>query len=123
MNSELLLGDIRKGLELPVLEKEVKPVTVVLGAMALETPIVATSAGGTADLVRDGLDGLIVPVGEPALLEEAVERALSSSETCRAMADSARQRIESTLSFETRMRSVERVYDDMLRPGWADTES
>ena len=34
MSVELLLNDVKEGLELPVLEKEVKPVTVVLGAMA-----------------------------------------------------------------------------------------
>jgi len=34
MSTELLLSDVREGAELPVLEKEVKPVTVVLGAMA-----------------------------------------------------------------------------------------
>jgi acyl dehydratase len=34
MSAELLLCDVKKGAELPVLEKEVKPVTVVLGAMA-----------------------------------------------------------------------------------------
>ena len=34
MSAELLLSDVREGAELPVLEKEVKPVTVVLGAMA-----------------------------------------------------------------------------------------
>jgi hypothetical protein len=34
MNAGLLLGDVKKGMEIPVLEKEVKPVTVVLGAIA-----------------------------------------------------------------------------------------
>jgi acyl dehydratase len=34
MSAELLLSDVREGAELPVLKKEVKPVTVVLGAMA-----------------------------------------------------------------------------------------
>jgi acyl dehydratase len=34
MSVELLLSDIKEGAQLPVLEKEVKPVTVVLGAMA-----------------------------------------------------------------------------------------
>jgi acyl dehydratase len=34
MSAELLLCDVNEGVELPVLEKEVKPVTVVLGAMA-----------------------------------------------------------------------------------------
>ena len=34
MASDLLFGDVSEGQALPVLEKEVKPVTVVLGAMA-----------------------------------------------------------------------------------------
>ena len=34
MAAELLLGDVKEGMDLPVLEKFVKPVTVVLGAMA-----------------------------------------------------------------------------------------
>jgi acyl dehydratase len=34
MSTELLLSDVKDGTQLPVLEKDVKPVTVVLGAMA-----------------------------------------------------------------------------------------
>jgi acyl dehydratase len=34
MSTELLLSDVKEGTQLPVLEKDVKPVTVVLGAMA-----------------------------------------------------------------------------------------
>jgi len=34
MSANLLMSDVREGVALPILEKEVKPVTVVLGAMA-----------------------------------------------------------------------------------------
>ena len=34
MAANLLLGDVKEGAEMPVLEKDVKPVTVVLGARA-----------------------------------------------------------------------------------------
>jgi hypothetical protein len=34
MNAGLLLSDVKEGAELPILEKDVKPVTVVLGAIA-----------------------------------------------------------------------------------------
>ncbi len=36
----------------------------VLEAMAMETPIVATEAGGTAELVHDGEHGRIIPIGK-----------------------------------------------------------
>ena len=49
----------------------------VLEAMALETPIVATDAGGTSDILRPNLDGLVVPCGDAGVLAGALERALT----------------------------------------------
>ena len=45
---------------------------VVLEAMALGTPIVATSVGGVPDLLRDLDSGLIVPPADTAALANAV---------------------------------------------------
>ena len=45
----------------------------VLEAMAFETPLVATDAGGTAELVTDGVHGLVVPAGSPDRLYDALE--------------------------------------------------
>src|SRR5262249_62183247 len=36
----------------------------VLEAMALETPVIATDAGGTAELIADGVHGRVVPSGD-----------------------------------------------------------
>ena len=49
----------------------------VLEAMALETPIIATAAASTSELVRDGVDGLIVPCGDPQAVTNAIDTALS----------------------------------------------
>jgi len=86
----------------------------VLEAMALETPIVATDAGGTAELVHDGVHGRIVPVGRVDRLIHAVQEALSDPGTARKMADRARLRVEGELSFEARVRRVEGIYSEML---------
>src|SRR5207248_2062043 len=43
---------------------------------------VATRCGGTADLIQDGDNGLLVPVGEPALLAEALAN-LTADESLR----------------------------------------
>jgi glycosyltransferase involved in cell wall biosynthesis len=87
----------------------------VLEAMAFEVPIVATAAGGTAEIVRDGVDGRIVPIGRVDLLIRDVTRALEDPAGTTAMAQQARLRVEGELSFETRVRRIEGIYSEMVR--------
>ena len=87
----------------------------VLEAMAFETPVVATSAGGTAEIVRDGIDGVIVPIGNVPALSAAIDALLRDPEAARARATSARRRVETDLSFETRMSAVEAIYVELFQ--------
>ncbi len=86
----------------------------VLEAMALETPIVATDAGGTRQLMEDGVHGLIVPVGDVPALAGAMGRALSDSAACAQWTRHARARVERDLSFDRRVATVERIYENLL---------
>jgi glycosyltransferase involved in cell wall biosynthesis len=81
----------------------------VLEAMALETPVVATDAGGTAELVVDGVHGLILPIGSEASLVDAISRALSDRPATAARARAARIRVETELSFARRMARVDAI--------------
>jgi glycosyltransferase involved in cell wall biosynthesis len=47
---------------------------MVVEALAVGTPVLATATGGVAEVVRDGENGLLVPSGEPEALAAAVER-------------------------------------------------
>jgi glycosyltransferase involved in cell wall biosynthesis len=103
-----------EGLDLFVQSSEYEGTpNAVLEAMAMETPIVATSAGGTAELVNDGLHGRIVPIGSAEVLAAAMHQAFTDPSSSRAMADAARQRVETELSFETRARRVEAIYHEL----------
>lgn len=86
----------------------------VLEAMALGTPVVATDVGGTAELIRDRIDGLIVPPGDLQALTGAIEDVATAPELAAAFARSARARTETTLSFGTRMASVEAIYVELM---------
>ncbi|MCU1385638.1 MAG: epsD 3 [Acidobacteria bacterium] len=86
----------------------------VLEAMALETPIVATAAGGTAEILRDQIDGLVVPIGDRASLVRAMRAALDDRAAAASRATSARRRVETDLSFDTRMQSVESIYLELM---------
>ncbi len=85
----------------------------VLEAMALGTPIVATAAGGTGELVTDGREALIVPPGNPEALATAIQAVLSDAAAASQRAVLARQRIETHLSFEGRLRALEGIYREL----------
>jgi glycosyltransferase involved in cell wall biosynthesis len=83
----------------------------VLEAMALESAIVATDAGGTAELARDGSEGIIVPFGSTEALITALLTAARDDQGRLARVRRARERVETELSFDNRLRRVESVYD------------
>ena len=51
----------------------------ILEAMAAALPVVASDVGGVAELVADGVTGLLVPAGEPAALARALARLLADA--------------------------------------------
>jgi glycosyltransferase involved in cell wall biosynthesis len=51
---------------------------VILEAMSLGVPVIATRVGGNPDLVRDGENGLLVPPGDPPALARAIREMLGS---------------------------------------------
>jgi len=90
---------------------------VVLEAMAMEVPVVATRCGGLEAFGRDGEDMLLVPAGSAEALAAGIER-LARDEGLRArLARGARARVERDASFRRRMERFVGIYDRLLSPG------
>jgi L-malate glycosyltransferase len=64
---------------------------VAVEAMASGVPVAASSVGGPAELVRDGVDGLVMPPKEPHLWSAALERLLGDPEARRRMSAAGRE--------------------------------
>jgi glycosyltransferase involved in cell wall biosynthesis len=60
---------------------------VVAEAMASGLPVVTTDVGGVREMVVDGHNGLLVPVGSPGQLADALGRLARRPDECRAMGD------------------------------------
>ena len=67
---------------------------VLTEAFASGTPVVASDIAGYRDVVREGRDGLLVPVGDPVELGEALRALAFDPARRQAMAASARERAE-----------------------------
>jgi glycosyltransferase involved in cell wall biosynthesis len=82
---------------------------VVLEAMAVGLPVVATEAGGTLELIRHGSTGFLVPVGDKAALQARLADLLSNRDL-RARFGSAGQRsVRERFSFETMVQQTEAI--------------
>jgi glycosyltransferase involved in cell wall biosynthesis len=87
---------------------------VLLDAMSLGRPIAATIAGGTPEVVEDGVTGLLAPVGDSERLGAAIarlltDRSLASHLAAAGRVSAARFSIEQTI--ERTVQVYERVLD------------
>jgi glycosyltransferase involved in cell wall biosynthesis len=71
---------------------------VLIEAMALGKPVVATAAGGVPEVVADGETGLLVPPADPEALAGAVEALLADRERAARLGVAARRRAETAFS-------------------------
>jgi len=53
---------------------------LVVEALAVGTPVIATAVGGVPEVVRDGENGLLVPAGDPDALAAAIRRLVEDDE-------------------------------------------
>jgi glycosyltransferase involved in cell wall biosynthesis len=87
---------------------------VVLEAMAMETPVVATKTAGVPMLVEDGQSGLLVQPGSAQALVDGLTQLLRDSALAERLSAAARRRVEEQFSFARRMEKIVRIYDQVL---------
>lgn len=107
--------DLLAGLDLFVLPSlwEGMP-NVVLEAMAVGLPVVATAVDGTLEIVKQHETGLLVPPADEQALADAIIALLSDSTRAKSMGDAGRQRIETHFSLTTTVQQTEALYDRLL---------
>jgi glycosyltransferase involved in cell wall biosynthesis len=67
--------------------------TVVMEAMVMGKPVIATRVGGIPDIVADGESGLLVPAGDVLALRQAMKFLVDHPEVCQKMSAVALQRV------------------------------
>lgn len=87
---------------------------VLLEAMALEVPVVATRIAGIPKLVHDRQNGLLIEPGDESSLEAALRELADSSDLRVRYACAGRETIEQDFSFDHRMQNIAALYDALL---------
>ena len=87
---------------------------VLLEAMALEVPVVATRVNGVPRLVQDGQNGLLIEAGSIEQLTTALQKLLCNPELCQTFRAAGRRTVEGRYSFAHRMQKLKSIYDELL---------
>jgi colanic acid/amylovoran biosynthesis glycosyltransferase len=97
-----------------VLASLAEPLGVALmEAMAMELPVVATRAGGVPEMIRDGLEGVLVPPAMPQLLADAIEGIAHDPALASRLGSAARKRIEERFSHRRSAAAIAAGINDL----------
>lgn len=90
---------------------------VVIEAMACGRPVVASDAGGTAELIVPGRTGFVVAVGDAQAAADRVVALLRDSGAREAMGRAARERAVAEFGLGGVVSRYESLYEQMVRGG------
>ena len=103
------------GLDVAVLSSHAEGMSnALLEYMAAGRAIVATAVGAAAELIEDGIHGLLVPPGDDERLAEAIGRLLADPVLARRLGAAARRRTRERYSREAMVRRFEDFYEGLL---------
>jgi glycosyltransferase involved in cell wall biosynthesis len=86
----------------------------VLEYMAAGLPTIASRVGGTAELVQDGVTGLLVPAENANALAGALLQFLRDPEQSRQIANNGQRFAVENFSFERFIREIDELYAELL---------
>ena len=94
-------------------ENEGTPV-VAIEALASECPVVATDAGGTATVVRQGVSGFLAPVGDTRALATHLHTLASQPDLARSLGLAGSHDVAQRFALETMTDTVDALYRRLL---------
>ncbi len=89
------------------------PLTM-MEAMAAALPIVTTATSGMKDVIRDGENGLLVPIRDPQAIVAAVERLISQTDLRIAFAARAQQDARTLYAWQASAQKVLAAYASLM---------
>ena len=86
----------------------------LMESMARGVPVISTRVGGVPELVRDGVDGILIEPGNPEQLATAMLELLDDAERRRVMGEMGRARIRDDFSVRAMVTQTEDLYLELL---------
>ncbi len=123
-DSEMELSDIYNAADiflLPSLEDNLP--NTMLEAMACATPVIAFNTGGMVDMIKDGITGRLVPLGNVKEFSKALLGLVFHPGIRNRMGEKSREVIEKNYKLEDQARKYVQLFSELLPPGYSTPQS
>ncbi len=87
---------------------------VVLESLSVGTPVIASRVGGIPEIIRDGVDGFLVPPDDPEALAEKLKLLLSDANLRESMGRNARKRFLDMFELNKNMERQVAWFEDTV---------
>jgi glycosyltransferase involved in cell wall biosynthesis len=86
----------------------------MLEAMSNEVPVVATSVGGIPEVIKDRVNGILVPTNNPKALAESILEALNNSNETAKRVIEAKKTILNEFNVQKWIEKIQNIYLEMI---------
>ncbi len=90
-------------------------VTVMTESMAMGKAVICSRVAGQRDLIRDGVNGIVVPPRDPRALRQAIEHLWDHPEVCERMGREGRKSIEAAHTLDRFVDGVHGAVEAAIR--------
>lgn len=89
----------------------------ILEAMAAERAVLATNTGGNPELVSHGITGMLVPVGDIAMMSKSLADLLKDEERRARLGKNGGRKVRGTFSLDRTLAQYRRLYNSIAGHG------
>lgn len=107
--------ELSKASMLLMASKQENSPLIIAEAMAAGKAVIATPAGGTAEMVTHGETGLIVPFNDHEAYAESIEKLLDDPKMCKRMGKAGKAVAEENYKLSVVMKKTIAFYKDVIR--------
>jgi glycosyltransferase involved in cell wall biosynthesis len=86
----------------------------MMEAMAQGVPVIVTNVGGMPEIVRDGVDGVVVPPEDPAALAGAIDRLVADPSARGAIGMAGQRRVVEQFGADQLVAKTLAMYQGLL---------
>lgn len=87
---------------------------VYLEAWSNRKPVIGAYAGGVPDVISDGVDGLVVPFGDPKALSEALLSLLTDRDRAKRLGEAGFEKVTKNYTWDKIFPRLEAVYENVF---------